>query len=141
METEVPLFLLGAVLFRFLGDARFVGDSGARGSVSSGSNICDGSMLSPVFARLVRATVRGVGGTPVVVLLFVRRGLRCGAGVNSSASSSGGSSCITVSSPSDSSTTIFFLLAALREGRVGDIEAIVYCRLCELMLRIASGET
>lgn len=123
--TETRLFFEGAVLLRFLGDGRLVGESGRGGIVSSGSNICEGSMLSPVFVLRLRVAVRGVGGAVVVCRRLARLGLRVGAGVNSSSSSSSSTCCeARVSSSSDSSTTTFRLVAALRDGRVGDIEAI-----------------
>lgn len=116
----------GAALFLFLGEAFFVGETGSGGIVlSSGSKICEGSMPSPVFARRLRAALRGVGGTSAVVFrLDDFLGLRFGAGVKSSPLSSwvfcGTFSC----SSSDASTMTLRRVAARREGRVGEIVAI-----------------
>lgn len=86
---EARPVLGGAALFRFLGDALFVGDTGWGATEDSfGSNICEGSTLSPVRGLRVRVTVRGVDGTSVALLLVWRLGLRCGAGVKSSPPSS-----------------------------------------------------
>jgi hypothetical protein len=76
----------GAALFRFLGDAFLDGDAGSLGAMlSSGSNICVGSMPSPVLVRLDRADFLGEGSMFAVVCRRVDlRGLRFGAGVNSS---------------------------------------------------------
>ena len=75
-ETDVRVFFGGAALLRFLGEAFLVGDIGSGRIDSSGSNICEGSMLSPVRAFRVRAAVRGVGGTSVVFRRGWRLGLR-----------------------------------------------------------------
>ena len=56
--TDERAPLVGAALLRFLGDAFFVGDTGSGLIDSLGSNISDGSTLSPVRALLVRAVVR-----------------------------------------------------------------------------------
>jgi hypothetical protein len=113
-----------AVLWRFRGEAFLVGDIG-RG-VSSGANICEGSMPSVTLGFLVRAAVRGVCGISVVVLRRVDLLglLRSGAGVKSS-SSSLTVDCCAKSSSESSSTITCFRAAALRDGRVGDIEAMV----------------
>lgn len=81
----------GAALFRFLGDALFDGEGGSGYAVCSGSNISEGSMLSATTDLRVRPDVRGVLGTEVAVFLrdcVCLRGLRSGAGVNSSSLSS-----------------------------------------------------
>lgn len=80
------LFRDGAALFRFRGDAFFVGDAGSLGAMlSSGSNIWLGSIPSPVFGRRDRAGFFGEGLMFAVVCLRVDfRGLLLGAGVNSS---------------------------------------------------------
>jgi hypothetical protein len=80
----------GAALLRFLGDAFFEGDAGSLGPMlSSGSNIWVGSMASPVFVRRDRADFLGDGWMFAVVCRRVDlRGLRLGAGVNSSSWSS-----------------------------------------------------
>ena len=126
METDVRLFLIGAVLLRFLGDVCLVGESGFGGKLSSGLKICDGSIQSPVLVLRLRTAVTGVGGTLVVFRRLCRCGLLGGAGVNSSSSS-----CATFVVPissSESSTMIFFFMAARRDGRVGDMEAISQLR-------------
>ena len=107
----------GAVLFRFRGDGLFEGEFGSLGGTfSSGSNICDGSIPSPVLTLRALADLFGVAlVVPVVCLLVDFRGLRLGAGVNSSSFSS----LIKLSSSSESSTTIV-LRVARRVGRVGD---------------------
>lgn len=117
-------FLGGAALFRFLGDAFFVGDIGSGGIVdSSGSKICVGSTFSAVLVLRDLAAVRGVGGASVVFLRVWRLGLRCGAGVKSSPSSSRSLISCAFSS-SESSTTKFLRATARREGLVGEIVAI-----------------
>lgn len=74
---EARILLGGAALFRFLGDAFFVGDTGSGGIVdSAGSKICGGSTLSPVRVLRDRIAVRGVDGTSVVFLRVWRLGLR-----------------------------------------------------------------
>lgn len=75
-----------AALFRFRGEAFFVGDAGSLGAMlSSGSNIWLGSMPSPVFGRRDRAAFLGEGLIFAVVCRRVDfRGLLLGAGVNSS---------------------------------------------------------
>lgn len=95
--------------------------------LSSGSNICDGSMLSPVLALRLGAFFLGDFSTfAVVCRREVFLGLRFGAGVNSSSSGA-----LKLSSSSDSSTMTFFR-AARRVGRVGEIAAMLaivgYCR-------------
>jgi hypothetical protein len=117
-----------AALFRFRGDALLDGDAGSLGAMlSSGSNICDGSMPSPVFALRLRASFLGDVSTFVVVCRReVFLGLRFGAGVNSSSSGA-----LKLSSSSDSSTMIFFRVAR-RAGRIGETVAMLaiveYCR-------------
>ncbi len=62
-------FLGGAALFRFLGDAFFVGDTGSGAMVDCcGLKICDGSTHSPVCILRDRVAVRGVEGTSAVFL-------------------------------------------------------------------------
>ena len=75
-EADVRAFFGGAALLRFLGEAFLVGDMGSGRMDSSGSNNCEGSMLSPVRAFRVRAAVRGVEGTSVVFRRGWRFGLR-----------------------------------------------------------------
>ena len=80
-----------AVLCRFRGEAFLDGDKDASlGAIlSSGSNICDGSISSPVFVLRDLALLRGVAAKSAVVFrLDVFLGLFLGAGVNSSSSSS-----------------------------------------------------
>lgn len=83
---------VGAALFLLRGDAAFlVGDGGSMlGTVSSGSKIWVGSMLSPV--RVLRVRADFLGDTSVFAVVCRRvdlRGLaRLGAGVNSSSCSS-----------------------------------------------------
>lgn len=120
-----------AVLCLFLGDALFDGDKDASvgAMLSSGSNICDGSISSPVFTLLERVLLFGVAGTSNVVFLLaaVFRGLLFGAGVNSSSSSSSSwPALLGASNSSSDSSMMTFLLAALRVGRVGDIVAILW---------------
>jgi len=108
-------------LFRFRGDAFLDGDEGSLGAMlSSGSNICDGSIPSPVFALRLRAFLVGDASTFAVVW---RRedflGLRFGAGVNSSSSGA-----LKLISSSDSST-MTFLRAARRVGLVGETVAML----------------
>lgn len=117
-----PLFA-GAVLLRFRGDGFLVGDTGSGAILSSGSKIWVGSMSSVFRVLLPRAFTRGVVGSSVVFRRLARLGLFCGAAVNSSPSSSGGTSIMT--SSSESFTTIFLRVAALLEGRAGEIEAII----------------
>ena len=125
VNTELLPLLVGTVLFRLRGEAFLDGDSGIGVVVWSGSKICEGSILSPVRVRRVRAAVLGVAGTPVVVLRDARLGLFCGAGVKSSSvSSSLVIPDVSALSSSELSTTTFFLVAALLEGRVGEIVAI-----------------
>ena len=116
--------LTGRVLFRFRGDALFVGDAGSLGTMLwSGSKICDGSIPSPVFALRPRAFFWGDTSTfAVVCLRVVFLGLRLGAGAGMKSSST--SWAIRLSSSSDSSTTTFFRAARL-VGRVGETVAIV----------------
>lgn len=61
--------LVGAAILRFLGDAFLVGDTGSGLIDCSGSKISEGSTLSPVRVLRVRAAVRGVEGTSVVLRL------------------------------------------------------------------------
>ncbi len=75
-ETDVPAFFDGAAILRFLGEVFLIGDIGSGGIDCSGSNVCEGSILSPVRAFRVRAAVRGVGGTSVVFRRGWRLGLR-----------------------------------------------------------------
>ena len=126
METDVRLFFTGAVLLRFLGDDCLVGESGRGAMLSSGLKISDGSIPSPVLVLRLRIVVTGVGGALVVFRRLCRRGLLAGAGVNSSSSSS--ATFVVPISSSESSTMIFFFVAARRDGRVGDIEAILQLR-------------
>lgn len=57
--TEDLLAFRGAAVFRFRGDA-LVGEAGSLGGkVSSGSNICEGSMPSPVLILRPRADFLG----------------------------------------------------------------------------------
>jgi hypothetical protein len=108
-------------LFRFRGDAFLDGDEGSLGAIlSSGSNICDGSIPSPVFALRPRAFL--VGDASVFVVVWRREdflGLRFGAGVNSSSSGA-----LKLSSSPDSST-MTFLRAARRVGLVGETVAML----------------
>ena len=67
-DTERRLFLGAAVLLRFRGEV-LIEERGTGGMLSSGSKICDGSMLSPVRFLRFLAAVRGVGGTSAVFLL------------------------------------------------------------------------
>lgn len=67
--TDERALLKGAALLRFLGEAFFVGDTGSGLIDTSGSKISEGSTLSPVLVLRVRAAVRGVEGTPVVLRL------------------------------------------------------------------------
>jgi hypothetical protein len=125
IAEERRLLRIGTVLFLRAG-ARLVGDAGSLGAMlASGSNIWEGSMLSPVLARRPpRTAFRGETSTLAVVCLRVLfRGLRFGAGVNSS-SSSRMIVLWSLSSSSDSSTTSG-RLAARRAGRIGDIEVII----------------
>ncbi len=107
----------GEVLFRFRGEGLLDGEVGSLGArLSSGSNIWVGSIPSPVLALRALADRFGVALTLAVVCLLVDlRGLRFGAGVNSSSLSS----LIRLSSSSDSSTTMV-LRVARRDGRAGD---------------------
>ena len=126
VRTEFLPFLAGAALFLLRGEPFLVGDSGMGVAVWSGSKICEGSILSPVRVRRVRAAVLGVEGTPVVVLREARFRLFWGAGVKSSSSSSSLVILdVSTLSSSELSTTTFFLVAALLEGRVGDIVVIL----------------
>jgi hypothetical protein len=110
-----------AALFRLRGDALLDGDVDSLGAVlSSGSNICDGSMPSPVFALRLRAFFVGdVSTFAVVCRREVFLGLRFRAGVNSSSSGA-----LKLSSSSDSSTMMFFRVAR-RVGRVGETVAML----------------
>jgi hypothetical protein len=88
--------------------------------LSSGSNISDGSIPSPVFALRLRAFL--VGDASAFVVVWRREdflGLRFGAGVNSSSSGA-----LKLSSSSDSST-MTFLRAARRVGLVGETAAML----------------
>ena len=67
--TDERALLVGAALLRFLGDAFFVGDTGSGLIESSGAKISEGSTLSFVRVLRVRAAVRGVEGTSVVLRL------------------------------------------------------------------------
>lgn len=67
--TDERAPLVGAALLRFLGDVFFVGDPGSGLIDSSGSKISVGSTLSPVLVLRVRAAVRGIEGTSVVLRL------------------------------------------------------------------------
>lgn len=59
--TEARIFLGGAALFRFLGEAFFVGDIGSGGILDfSGLKTCDGSTFSPVRVLRDRVAVSGV---------------------------------------------------------------------------------
>ena len=69
-------FLVFGALFRFFGDAVFEGDTGSGAMVSSGSKICDVSILWVFRVRRVRPVADGVGGTSVVFRRVCRRGLR-----------------------------------------------------------------
>ena len=108
-------------LFRFRGDAFLDGDEGSLGAMlSSGSNICDGSIPSPVFALRFRAFL--VGDASAFAVVWRREdflGLRFGAGVNSSSSGA-----LKLISSSDSST-MTFLRAARRVGLVGETVAML----------------
>ena len=75
-ETEVRPFFGAGALLRFLGDAFLGGDTGSGGMDSSGSKICDGSILSPRRNRRGRPAILGVGGTSVVCRRVCRLGLR-----------------------------------------------------------------
>lgn len=79
-------------------------------------------MASVLRVLRPRPFTRGVVGSSVVFRRVARLGLFWGAEVNSSASSSLGTSCMI--SSSDSSITVFLRVAALLEGRTGDMEAI-----------------
>jgi hypothetical protein len=73
------------------GEPLFVGDNGCSTiiAVSSGSKISDGSTFAGTALFRVRVVLLGVLGMDWVVFrrdCVVRRGLRCGAGVNSSSS-------------------------------------------------------
>jgi hypothetical protein len=86
----------------------------------SGSNICDGSIPSPVFALRLRAFL--VGDASAFAVVWRREdflGQRFGAGVNSSSSGA-----LKLSSSSDSST-MTFLRAARRVGLVGETVAML----------------
>ena len=99
-------------LLRFRGEAFFVGDAG---TLSSGSNISDGSTLSSVFLAFLF-----VGDGSVVFRRVWRLGLAFGAGVKSSSSSS-----FLIAA-----TTTFFRAAAARlEGLAGDMADIVLQKL------------
>ena len=87
--TEARVRLGAGTLFLLRGEAFFVGETGSGGILSAGSNISDGSIVSPVFVLLLLAALVGVGGAPVVFRLVCRRGVRAGAGVKSSSLSSG----------------------------------------------------
>ncbi len=87
--TEARVRLGAGTLLLLRGEDFFVGETGSGGIVSSGSKICDGSMVSPVFVLLLLAALWGVGGAPIVFRLVCRRGLRAGTGVKSSSLSSG----------------------------------------------------
>lgn len=121
--TEGRPRFVAAALLRFRGDGFLVGDSGSGAILSWGSNIWVGSMSSVFRVLLPRAFARGVTGSSVVFRRLARLGLLCGAGVNSSSSSSGGTSLMI--SSSESFTTTFLRVAALLEGRTGEMEAIV----------------
>ena len=84
--ADERLLLEGTALFRFRGDPFFVGDAGSLGTMlSSGSNICVGSIPSPVLVLRPLADFLGEACTFAVVCRLVDlRGLRAGAGVNSS---------------------------------------------------------
>ena len=69
IATDEWALLVGAALLRFLGDPFFVGEVGSALIDSSGSNSSEGSTLSPVRVFRVRAAVRWVGGTSVVLRL------------------------------------------------------------------------
>ena len=122
--AETSLFLVGAALFRFLGGALFDGDTGCGGILCSGSKTKSVPISSVFRVTRLRAAVRGVGGTSVVFRRVWRFGLRCGAGVKPSSESSSSAGWSLSTSSSESSTMIFFRVAALREGRLGDIVAI-----------------
>lgn len=115
---------IGAALF-LRGLPRFDGDEGSLGArLAFGSKIWEGSMLSPVLARLPpRADFAGeVSRLAVVCLLTLFLGLFFGTGVNSS-SSSRTMVLLSLRSSSDSSKTTG-RRAARRAGLVGDIDAI-----------------
>ena len=120
---------LEAILCRLRGDALLDGDEGTSGvAVSSGSNICEGSMFSLCLVLRVLVLALDEAVTSAIVLRRLSagfRGLLFGAGVNSSSSSSSSTVCFGVIASSSDSSTITFLLAALRDGRVGDIEDIL----------------
>ena len=127
--------LAGAVLFRFRGDAFLVGEAGSLGvMLSSGSNIWEGSMPSPVFVLLPRVVFLGDSSTFAVVCRLVDlRGLaRLGAGVNSSSLSS----LMRLSSSSDSSSTTTGLRVARRDGLTGDSIALVGGTCEDVFVRI-----
>lgn len=119
-----------AALLRFRGEGFLVGDEGSCETLVSGSNSCEGSMLSRA-AALPRVLRRGVEGSVfVVVRRDCRRGLVLGAGVKSSSLSGStfGVSSTSPASSSEDSTTTFRRDAARRVGLVGDIVAILeYC--------------
>ena len=117
------LFFADAALLRFRGEDFLVGDSGAGAMLSSGSKIWVGSIISVFLALRPRPVVRGVVGSSAVFRLLDFVGLRCGAGVNSPPSSLSPAGTSGMSS-SDWSTTIFLRVAALRDGRAGEMEAI-----------------
>ena len=130
--TEERLLLAGAVLFRFRGDAFFVGEAGSLGAMlSSGSKICEGSIPSPVFVLLPFVVFLGESSIFAVVCRRVDlRGLAFfGAGVNSSSLSS----LMRLNSSSDSSSTTTGLRVARRDGLTGDSIFAISCiasKLC-----------
>ena len=132
--------LAPAALLRFRGDAFLVGDVGSLGRLlSSGSNIWEGSMPSPVFVLLPRVVFLGDRSMFAVVCRLVDlRGLvRLGAGVNSSSLSS----LMRLSSSSESSSTTTGLRAARRDGLIGDSIAIVSQRIEEVVAHVVSRDT
>ena len=128
--TELLLLALGAVLFLFRGEYFFAGDAGSLGTLSSGSNMAEGSTLSPLRALRVRTFFLGDASVLAVVCLRVLfRGLFCGAGVNSSSRSS----CTRLNSSPDSSSSTIVFRAARRSGRAGDSIAGRFIRPTSMM--------
>ena len=117
---DLLVFFAGTMLALLRGEAFFVGEpwSSSIAIGSPGSNICEGSIASPVFTFRARTDFLGDISTFAVVCRLVDlRGLVLrGAGVNSSSSFS---STTRLNSSSDSSTTRGFRVAR-RAGLAGD---------------------
>lgn len=109
---------------RFGGEAALGGDVGSA-TLSGGLKICDGSADSLTLTRRVRVAAFGVASLFVAFLRFAR-GVRDGAGVNSSSSSSVcGRRLTTVLSSSSLSSITLRRGAARLDGRTGDTDILL----------------